>query len=258
MLAFILAQLAAVELRRLPASEAHQGVAADARSVYAVANSGIGRYDKRTGKRVALWQGDRERFKHLNSCTLHARRLVCAASNYPEVPMRSQVLWLDPATLTLERVRDLGHAHGSLTWMDWRYGSWWACLANYDGRGGEPGRDHRATVVVRYSPAFAEQAVWRFPNAVLARFAPRSASGGAWGTDELLYVTGHDRPELYALRVPARGDTLELVATIATPTGGQAIGWDPAGRRLWSIDRRASVLVEARVPEVRQLSRPTR
>jgi len=40
-------------------------------------------------------------------------------------------------------------------------------------------------------------------------------------------VTGHDRPELYALRVPDLGGVLEHVATIAIPTDGQAIAWNP-------------------------------
>jgi hypothetical protein len=183
---------AAVEVRRLPAPEAHQGVAADARSVYAIDNSQVARYDKTSGRRLALWQGDPKRFKHLNSCIVRARQLVCAASNYPDVPMASMVVWLDAATLKLRRVRPLPKGPGSLTWLDWHDGSWWAGYANYDGKGGEPGRDHRQTAVVRYDARFTPRATYRFPDTVLARFAPRSTSGGAWGKDGLLYVTGHD------------------------------------------------------------------
>src|SRR3546814_8756239 len=43
---------------------------------------------------------------------------------------------------------------------------------------------------------------WLFPDAVLARFAPKSCSGFAWGPDGLMYASGHDRPEVYALRLP--------------------------------------------------------
>jgi hypothetical protein len=72
-----------------------------------------------------------------------------------------------------------------------------------------------------------------------------------WGDDGLLYVTGHDRPELYALRVPAAGGVLEHVATIAIPTGGQAISWDAREPRLlWSIERRTHELVATRIPTV--------
>jgi hypothetical protein len=63
---------------------------------------------------------------------------------------------------------------------------------------------------------------------VLDRFAPRSASGGVWGQDGLLYVSGHDRPEVYVLRLPKSRDVLEHVATIASPIEGQAIALDPA------------------------------
>ena len=66
--------------------------------------------------------------------------------------------------------------------------------------------------------------------------------------DGLLYVTGHDAAELYALRVPDRSARLELVAIIPTVTGGQAIDWDPEQpRTLWSIDRKASQIVASRI-----------
>ncbi len=242
---------AAVELRRLDAAEAHQGVAAGTSSVYAIDNSRIGRYDKASGRRLAGWNGDPAEFKHINSCIVRARQLVCALSNYPNTPMASKILWFDAETLKLIRVRELKGGFGSLTWIDWRNGSWWACFANYDGKGGEPGRDHHDTVLVRYSPTFAVRGTYKFPSSVLARFAPRSSSGGAWGRDGLLYVTGHDRPELYVLRVPPKGDVLQHVTTVSTPTGGQAIGWDASKPRLlWSIDRDKSDLVASRVPEI--------
>lgn len=248
--AALVAQPAAVEVRRLAAPEAHQGAAADTRSVYAVDNSQVARYDKASGRRVALWQGDPARFKHINSCIVRRRELVCAASNYPDVPMASMVVWIETATMTLRRTRMLPNGPGSLTWLDWHDGSWWAGFANYDGKGGEPGRDHRQSVVVRYDARFTPRATYRFPDAVLGRFAPRSTSGGAWGSDGLLYVTGHDRPELYALRLPRSGTELELVATITTPTGGQAIGWDGRDRRLlWSIERSRAELVASRIPQ---------
>lgn len=250
-IAAALAQPVAIEVRRLSAAEANQGAAADARSVYAIDNSRIARYDKASGRRLAEWRGDPARFPHINSCIVRRRELVCAASNYPARPMTSEALWFDAASLRLRRVRALPVSEGSLTWLDWRDGGWWAGYANYDGKGGVPGRDHRRTMVVRYSSAFALRATYLFPAGVLARFAPRSTSGGAWGPGGLLYVTGHDRPELYAMRLPRSGSVLEHVATVRTPTGGQAFGWDPRSRdRLWSIDRASRELVLSRVPEV--------
>jgi len=238
-------------VERMPAAEAHQGVVADARHVYAISNSEIGKYDRRTKARVALWQGDPALFIHMNSCSLEHRLLVCAASNYPGVPQASSIEWFDTRTMRHVATRSLGPGRGSLTWLDWHDGSWWACFANYDERGGEPGRDHRATVLVRYDKRFVEQGAWLFPESVLERFAPRSASGGAWRDDGLLYVTGHDRPELYALRVPEAGSRLEHVATVAIPTNGQAIAWE-RGRSdiLWSIARESREAVASRVPPI--------
>jgi outer membrane protein assembly factor BamB len=248
--AAMLAQpLATTEVRRLHSPDAHQGVAADGRSLYAVSNHAIARLDEATGREVTRWDGDPARFKHLNSCIVRQAELVCADSNYPETPMTSRVETFDARTLSHRATRELGGDLGSLTWIDWHDGGWWACFAHYDGKGGEAGRDHRQTLLVRYDGGFREQARWHFPDAVLDRFAPRSASGGAWGDDGLLYVTGHDRPELYALRVPEGGGTLELAATFLTPTDGQAIGWDGRDPRLlWSIARDSSELVASRVP----------
>jgi len=228
---------------RIPAPEADQGVAAGMRFVYAVSNREIGKYDKASGKLVRHWEGDAAHFRHMNSCTLVARELVCAASNYPGVPQHSLVEFFDANDLRHKRTVALGDFPGSLTVLTRHGGSWWAVFANYDGRGGVPGRDHHATLLVELDGKFREKRRLTFPDAVLERFSPKSCSGGAWKGD-LLYVTGHDRPELYALRVPAKGDVLELVATHAIPTDGQAIDWDPAApATLWSIERKTKEMV---------------
>ena len=53
-----------------------------------------------------------------------------------------------------------------------------------------------------------------------------SISGGTWGDDGLLYVTGHDLPEVYALKIPQAGSTLELKETLPINNNGQGIAWD--------------------------------
>ena len=65
-----LALAPAQALSRLPAPEANQGVAVDGAYVYAIGNSEIGKYDRVTGQRVALWTGDPATFPHLNSCAV--------------------------------------------------------------------------------------------------------------------------------------------------------------------------------------------
>ncbi len=243
--------LSATPVTRLPAPDARQGVASGPDGLYAIDNRAIARLDPRTGKTLARWEGDEAHFKHINSCIVHKAELVCAASNYPDIPQASRIETFDARTLAHRATRELGAGYGSLTWVDWHDGGWWACYANYDGKGGMPGRDHGATTLVRYDRDFRDRADWLFPDAVLDRFAPRSASGGVWGTDGLLYVTGHDRPELYALRVPEGGGTLALVAVIGMPTDGQAIGWDVRRPRLlWSIERSTREVVGSQIPEV--------
>lgn len=253
MLTLFLAALSlqATEIRRIPAADADQGVASDGRYLYAVSNHAIAQIDPATGAQVTRWDGDEERFPHINSCTIDQKLLVCAASNFPGVPMTSMIERFEAKKLRHISTQQLGHGYGSLTWATQKDGAWYACFANYDGNGGEPGRDHRYTTLVRYDRDWQETGQWHFPAELLDRMAPKSASGGAWGDDGLLYVTGHDRPELYALRVPADGGVLQLVATIAIPTDGQAIDWDrSAPRVLWSIERKTRMLVASRIPPV--------
>ncbi len=245
-------ELKAQLLRSYHAAEANQGVAADARSLYAIDNSTIGRYDRGTGKRTGGWSGDPKVFPHLNSCAVVGAELVCASSNYPATPMNSTVEVFDLGKLTHSRSIPLGHQVGSLTWAVRQGGFWWAGFANYDGKGGEPGRDHRFTALVKFDDDWKRLAEWRFPASVLDRFAPMSASGGVWGDDGLLYVSGHDEPAVFVLRVPAGGGMLEHVATIAAPIEGQAIARDPAAPdRLLGINREKRLLVSLRLPKVK-------
>jgi len=240
---------AATVVQRLATEEATQGVAVDDHYVYAVGDNVIGKYDKVSGRRVARFTGDLALYPHMNSCVVTAAELVCAASNYPSVPMASVVEVFDTATLAHKRTVPLPPMPGSLTWIERHDGAWWAALANYDGKGGDPTRDHRWTVLLRLDDQFRPVASWLFPLAVLDRFTPRSCSGGSWGDDGLLYVTGHDLPELYALRLPLAGTRLELVATIGLPTGGQAIAWEHGDkRRLWTIDRATKAAVASTIP----------
>jgi len=80
-----------------------------------------------------------------------------------------------------------------------------------------------------------------------------SASGGAFGPDGLLYLTGHDEPEIYQLRLPQQGAVLEWVGTIPAPLAGQAWAWDPTsleGRwRIFGIKRATSEVIEFQLPE---------
>ena len=258
MLGLVLAIAAAAEtpaaaetLRRLPAPEARQGAAAGPRDFYAVANYRIARYDKRTGEKRAAWEGEKARFPHINSCAVIARDLVCAASNFSGVPQWSSVEFFDPVTLAHRRTVALGEGIGSLTVVDRHDGAWWAVFANYDAKGGEPGRDHRYTSLVRFDDEWRRTQSWLLPASVLERIAPMSISGGSWGPDGRLYLTGHDRPELYAVALPKGGAVLDHLGTYAIEAAGQAIDWDESRPGiLYGIDRSGGRVLEMRVPVV--------
>lgn len=233
---------------RMAAPEAHQGVASDGTYIFAIDNDRIGKYRISDRQRVASWQGERRLFPHMNSCTIVGPDLVCAASNYPAVPQTSAVEIFDAKSLHHKRTVSLGLGPGSLTVMDRHAGKWWAVFANYAGKGGEPGRDYRYTLLVRMDDQFRQEAAWTFPPAVLDRFAPKSCSGLGWSKDGRLYVTGHDRPEIYEVALPQAGSTLELRRTIGFASGGQAIDWDPVhAGRLWSIDRERKEMIASEI-----------
>lgn len=241
--------VAAKELRRIPAAEANQGVATDARFVYAIEDAKIGKYDKVTGKRVGLFEGDSKVFIHMNSCSMVLGELVCAMSNFPNVPQISSVEYFNPVTMKHVRSHSFGPTQGSLTWIDWHDGAWWACFANYDNKGGYPTRNHTYTTLVKYNTQFIQLGAWLFPLNLLEKFGHMSASGGRWGHDGLLYVTGHDLPEMYVLRLPEAGARLEYLRTITLPTQGQAFDWDMAKpRHVWTIERKQRAIVESELP----------
>lgn len=233
--------------RRIAAPEARQGVASDGEAIYAIDNSTIGKYTA-TGQKLAEFAGDPKAFPHLNSCTIAHSELVCAASNYPETPHRGTVEFFDPATLAHLRSVELPDNPGSLTVIARHEGQWWAVFANYDGRGGVAGRDHRATLLAQLDDQFRVARRFSFPASVLKRIAPRSVSGAAWGADGRLYVSGHDKPEIYALAVDAEAGVLRHEDTYAVASFGQAIDFDPRDAGLlWSIDRESRSVVASRM-----------
>ena len=119
----------AFQTQRRYAADARQGVAVSATNVYAVSNWSLTRYDKASGETRATWSGDPARFPHINSCSLIAAELVCAASNFPAVPHVSTVEVFDPQSLEHRRSISLGLGTGSLTWIERRDGAWWGMFA---------------------------------------------------------------------------------------------------------------------------------
>ncbi len=248
--------LEAATLRHYPAAEADQGVAVDGVHFYAIDNSDIGKYRLSDGVRVAGWSSPKGGLvKHINSCLAADGRLICANSNYSDVPMGSSVEIFDTATMRPVESHSLGMMdEGSLVWMQPLSDGWLAGFAHYDrndGRGGVGFKDSRYSNVVRLDERYRRVGGWLLPDAVLARLKPHATSGGALGPDGLLYVLGHDRPELYVLARPVMGPVLVHVATIAVPDApGQAFSFVPGRREIMAISRTASQVVHLRLPSV--------
>lgn len=235
--------------RRFPAAEAIQGVAVDRDAFYAVDNFAIGKYDKRTGKKLAAWKGARGGpIIHLDSGLIHDGRLYCAHSNFPATPMLSSIEVWDARTLKHVASHPLGLEPGSATWIDWRDDSWWIAYANYDGEGGVPGRGNEYSYLARYDRQFRRLAAWTYPKAMVARWDGLSDSGGFWRRDGTLLLAPHHEPELYVARLPESGPVLEFVRTIPVESEGQGIALDPDGRTIWAIQRRSREVLAFALP----------
>lgn len=235
--------------RPLIAPEARQGVAVDRDHLYAVTNRAIGKYDRRTGERVGEWEGSEDGpIVHLNSGVVVDGRLYAAHSNYPGVPQVSSIEVWDAVTMEHVASHALGIQNGSATWVDRHDCAWWVAFASYDGRGGVPGRGVEWTELVRYDNEWRATNAWVFPAEVVERFRPYSNSGGAWGPDGQLYVTGHDAMEVYVLRLPDAGGVIALVEILPFAGRGQGIAWDPADPEvLFGVRRDTQEVVATRI-----------
>lgn len=232
--------------------EAKQAVAVDSRHFYVINNSTIRKYSKTGGTLVATWDGTKQGIVHLNSGVIIKGKLYCANSNYPDQPMTSSVEIFDVCTLQHTGTHSFGIAWpGSLTWLDQKDGAWYAGFAEYSGRNASAGRDGRWTTLVKYDRDWRQLEAWVYPQHLLNRFAPMSNSGGTWGRDGLLYLTGHDHPEVYVVKVPASGYTLEYLRTIPLTIAGQGIAMDRTLKNksvLWGINRAKRTVIRTELP----------
>src|SRR5690349_5875014 len=134
------------EVRRFPAPEARQAAAADAEHIYAIGNHIIAKYDKKTAKRLSVWECEEGKpLVHLNSGVIRAGVLHCAHSTYPAIPMSSSIEMWDVKTLRHTGSHSFGISEGSVTWVDFHGGHWYVCFAHYSNRAAEPNRDNSWT-----------------------------------------------------------------------------------------------------------------
>jgi endonuclease/exonuclease/phosphatase family metal-dependent hydrolase len=212
--------------RKVPAPEAHQAAAADKDFIYAITSRAVAKYDRKTGQRVAVSTGAA---RHLNSGFFWKGKLLCAHSNYPLKPERSEIKALDVGTMKLATFKDFGNSGGSLTWVLRKDGHWWCNYALY-------GADNPKTFLVKYDDQWRELARWTYPKKVTSQLGRYSLSGGIWRGDEL-WVAGHDDPVAFRLRLPKAGKELEYLGKHSVPFTGQGFANDPVTGGLIGISR---------------------
>ena len=242
-------QRKAIEIHRFPIGNAiHlQGVAVDGEYFYAISNFTIAKYRKSNGSFVALWdRGKDSIIRHLNSGVVINGKLYCANSNFPENPMASSIEIFDTNTMKHIGSHSFGIFAGSATWVDRKGGFWWVVFANYNGKHSSEGRDNRWTTLVKFNNDWNELESWVFPKEVLEAFAPNSNSGGNWSKDGKLYITGHDKREMYIMKLPDIGYTLQLLQVVSVVNPGQAIAidrWQEKRKIFYSVNREDNAVI---------------
>ncbi|MGW1530388.1 hypothetical protein [Streptomyces sp. NPDC002159] len=237
------------------AFDARQGVAVDAKYFYAVNNQTITKHDKATGKPLLQFVGDSDGpIIHMDSATVVGDKLYAATSNYNTTPEKSSIEVFDTRTMKHIKTFSFGIYRGSLTWLDRHDGAWWAAFANYDkppAGSTEPYGRTDNTQIVKLDDDFQVTESWTLPQGLLDKVRPMSNSGGSWGPDGRLWITGHDFDEAYVMDIPSEGSDLRWVATVNLPgVEGQAIAWDRSTRtpRLWTIKRSTSQVLVLDAP----------
>ncbi|MCA1407334.1 cycloisomerase [Ensifer sp. IC3342] len=225
-----LPQIASDLVREFAVPEATQGIGVDANHFYAVDNRMIAKYDKASGERVAVLEGQRNGpIKHLNSAVVVDGEIYAAHSNFPEWPPTNSIEVFDAATMQHVDTLPLRTDRGFFTWLDYHEGSWWGAFAHYNtvfDRGPLAHGDKDEIKVVRFGDDWQVAEAWALPDEVLEKFGDMSNSGGSWGSDRKLYLTGHDAAEAYVMERPETGTVLKWLATVPLKTTGQGIAWD--------------------------------
>jgi hypothetical protein len=228
------AQTALTQVAEFAIREANQGVGVDKDHFYAVDDRAIAKYTK-AGTFVAKWEGPTTGpIIHLDSARVIDGKIYASHSNYRFFPMTSSIEVWDAKTMKHIGSHSIGIRLGSLTWLDKHDGHWWGTFANYDRTGRLPDGTNSTlpyggkynTTLVKFDANWQVLEGWIFPVSLLDRFADMSNSGGSWGPDGRLYLTGHDPAEVYKIRFPTAGSILEVEEIIPANIRGQGIAWD--------------------------------
>lgn len=210
--------------------EINQAIGVDAEHFYAIDNTSIAKYAKASKQLVLKRDYQEIGAIHFDSAAVIDGKIYVAHSNYPVWPMTSSLEIFDAKTLDHLESHSFGIQIGSFTWVDQAAdGSWWGGFANYnrvfDKSPIAYGNKYN-TQVVRFTPDWQVDAAYVIPDEVVEKFDDMSNSGGSWGPDGNLYLSGHDPAEAYVMQLPEIGSTLSWIGTVPLAIAGQGIAWD--------------------------------
>jgi hypothetical protein len=233
-------------------AEARQGVAVDANYFYTVNSTGLGKYSKETGSMVLSWKDTTGNITHLDGGVVIKDELFCAHSNYPGIPMISSIEIFSTKDLKHTGSHSFGNKYGSCTWADFYDNSWWICFAHYDQFKKDINKGTESTVLVRFDRDWNEKESWTFPQNIISEIRPMSVSGGSWGPDGKLYITGHDSAEVYILDLPQSGPVLNYLRYEKIESKGQGIAWDRSEKnKLYGIIRKENSVVVSELASIK-------
>ena len=237
-----------VETRNYDVFSANQAVAVDNEFFYAISNTRIIKYNKQgdsiTSQSYAP-SSSASGLKHLNSGVVVNKKLYCAHSNFPSLPMASSIEIFDTETLEHCGSISFGIDIGSCTWILPSDDGWYVFFAHYEKM--QPDRNVSWSQLVKYDFDWTKKQAWILPKELLPKLIPHSLSGAVL-IDGLFYCTGHDAKECYLLKIPDKGSYLEWKGTVPIPFGGQGIAVDESGN-LWGISRKEKKIISTKWSE---------
>lgn len=217
-----------VESYEIP--EINQGIGVDAEHFYAIDNTSIAKFTKDTREKIAERDYEDIGAIHFDSAAVVDGKIYVAHSNYSTWPMTSSLEIFDAATLDHLDSYSFGIQLGSFTWVDQAPdGSWWGGFANYNrvfDKSQFAYGNKYTTQVVRFTADWEVAEQYVIPDPVVEKFEDMSNSGGSWGPDGNLYLSGHDPAEAYVMQLPEIGSTLKWIGTVPLAIAGQGIAWD--------------------------------
>lgn len=196
-----------------------QGVINHKDYIYVVSSKSICQHDKKTGQ---LIKKVKTNLSHMNGGIIKDNKLYLTHNPRPlNNPNALYLNSIEVFDLNLKHLDSINLSHlyneGSLTWIDYYDNSWWGALAHY-------GKQVGKTRLVKFKDNWQIGMSWRYPTNVLNQFKPYSNSGGQFDKETgLLFLTGHDKEEVYIVKVNYKSLRLIPVETMEVPIGGQGI-----------------------------------